>query len=416
MEKVRIGVLGAARGETMMKYCALADNAQLVAVCDKNEYYLSVVKSHLKDDSITYYVNFEDFLQHDMDAVILANYANEHAPFAIRCLEAGKHVMSEVLPCQTLKEAVELVEAVEKSDKYYVYAENYCYMPAPREMRKLYREGKLGSFEYGEGEYFHNCEPIWPTITQGDPNHWRMNISASYYCTHSIGPLLHITGLRPVRVTGYELPCNARTERMGSKAGSAAVEMIELENGAFIKSGHSNATSRSSVWYTVYGSKGRMESAREDAMSGGVTVVYSSLDSYEGENSKKVTAYQPQDEMSKAASGFGHGGSDYYTMWNFVEKIKGNPAADTIDVYEALDMGLPGILGYRSVLNGGVPVAIPNFRNVEEREAYRNDTECTIPEKAGDMWVPSYSKGVPDIPQETYDRIRETWLVKKDKL
>ena len=48
-----------------------------------------------------------------MDAVVLANYANEHAPFAIRCMEEGKHVFSEVLPVQTMKEAVELIEAVE---------------------------------------------------------------------------------------------------------------------------------------------------------------------------------------------------------------------------------------------------------------------------------------------------------------
>ena len=83
-----------------------------------------------------------------MDAVVLANYANEHAPFAIRCLKAGKHVISEVLPVQTLAEAVQLVEAVEESGLVYAYAENYCYFPSTSEMRKLYREGKLGEVEY----------------------------------------------------------------------------------------------------------------------------------------------------------------------------------------------------------------------------------------------------------------------------
>ena len=228
MEKVRVGVLGAGRGETMIKYCAKATNAELVAVCDKTPYFLEGVKAKLGTDGISYYSDFEEFLKHDMDAVVLANYATEHVPFAIRCMEAGKHVMSEVLPCQTMKEAVELVEAVERTGKVYAYAENYCFMGAPREMRKLYREGKLGQFEYGEGEYFHNCEPIWEKITQGNPDHWRMNMSAMYYCTHSIGPLLHITGLRPVRVTGFELPFNKRMERMGAKAGLGGIEMIEL--------------------------------------------------------------------------------------------------------------------------------------------------------------------------------------------
>ena len=409
MEKVRVGVLGAGRGETMIKYCAKATNAELVAVCDKTPYFLEGVKAKLGTDGISYYSDFEEFLKHDMDAVVLANYATEHVPFAIRCMEAGKHVMSEVLPCQTMKEAVELVEAVERTGKVYAYAENYCFMGAPREMRKLYREGKLGQFEYGEGEYFHNCESIWEQITQGNPDHWRMNMSAMYYCTHSIGPLLHITGLRPVRVTGFELPFNKRMERMGAKAGLGGIEMIELENGAFIKSGHGIGISKDSVWYSIYGSLGRMESAREDATVGDVSMLYCNLDSFEGENRKRVTVYKPMDDLSEAAAMYGHGGSDFYSMWNFVEKIKGNPEADTIDVYEALNMGLPGILGYQSVLKGGVPVDIPDFRDPAQREAFRNDTACTNPEKAGDMLIPSYSKGNPQIPQSTYDAIAQRW-------
>ena len=114
MKKVRVGVLGAFRGGEMIKYCKDAENAELVAICDK--YIPALEKQKEKcGDSVAYYTDFEEFIKHDMDAVVLANYANEHAPFAIKCLKAGKHVFSEVLPCQTMKEAVELVEAVEES-------------------------------------------------------------------------------------------------------------------------------------------------------------------------------------------------------------------------------------------------------------------------------------------------------------
>ena len=65
---------------------------------------------------------------------------------------------SEVLPVQTLAEAVRLVEAVEKSGKIYAYGENYCYFPATLEMKRLYRKGVLGEFEYGEGEYAPDCD------------------------------------------------------------------------------------------------------------------------------------------------------------------------------------------------------------------------------------------------------------------
>ena len=87
MEKVKIGVLGAGRGDMMIKYCTHANNAELVAVCDFNDYFLSRAKARINSDSVTYYTDFEDFIKHDMDAVVLANYATDHVPFAIRCLK-----------------------------------------------------------------------------------------------------------------------------------------------------------------------------------------------------------------------------------------------------------------------------------------------------------------------------------------
>lgn len=415
MKKVKVGVLGAFRGKSMIDYCSRADNVELVAICDKYEPALQKVNDELKMDTITYYKSFDEFIQHDMDAVVLANYANEHAPFAIRCMNAGKHVFSEVLPVQTMKEAVELVETVEKTGKIYAYGENYCYMPAPREMKKLYAEGVIGEFEYGEGEYVHNCESIWPSITYGDPDHWRNNMYANFYCTHSIGPLIHITGLRPVKVTGFEGTKNERKLRCGGKWGSYGIEMIELENGGIIKSIHGDLY-RDSVWYSVYGMKGRMESSREDEENGGVSTIHVNADSYSGEYAKDtLKTYKPTDEFSEKAEAFGHGGSDYYCMYNFAEKVLGNPEADTIDVYEALDMFLPGMFAYRSVLKGGIPLEVPNLRDKSVREQYRNDTMCTDPKVAGDMLIPAFSKGNPEIPDVVYENMKNLWIQKEEE-
>ena len=130
-------------------------------------------------------------------------------------------------------------------------------------MRRLYRSGALGAFEYGEGEYLHNCEPAWHSITYGDPAHWRNNMSVFFYCTHSIGPLIHISGLKPVKVTGFEMPFNNRMARMGAKAGWGSVIMITLENGAVLKCLQGVGPSKNSVWFSVYGSLGTAESRRE---------------------------------------------------------------------------------------------------------------------------------------------------------
>ena len=418
MKKIRVGVLGAHRGKTMIGYCRQADNAEVVAVCDKEAYLLDEVRRECEGLPVAYYDNFEDFIKHDMDAVVLANYANEHAPFAVRAMNEGKHVFSEVLPVQTMKEAVELVEAVEESGLVYAYGENYCYMAAPREMRRLYREGKIGEFEYGEGEYVHNCESIWPEITYGEPDHWRNNMYSTFYCTHSLGPILHITGLRPVSVVGFESGHNERRFRQGSRAASYGIEMVTLENGALVKSIHGGLY-KNNISYVVYGSKGRMESAREDAQMQMFERIYVNADEVEAdyEHPGPIETYLPA-ERETQAEGFGHGGSDFWSMYYFIERIKGNPEADTVDVYEALDMFLPGLFAFRSILKGSVPMEIPNLRNREERDKWRGDTACTDPNVAGDQLLPTCREGTPDIPMEVYDKVRRDWekfLAERDK-
>lgn len=417
MKKVRVGVLGAHRGRTMIGYCKQAENAEVVAVCDKAPYELEKVRREAAGLPIAYYDNFDDFIRHDMDAVVLANYANEHAPFAIRCLEAGMHVFSEVLPVQTVKEAVELAEAVERTGKIYAYGENYCYMAAPREMRRLYRAGKIGELEYAEGEYVHNCEPIWHEITYGEPDHWRNNMFSTFYCTHSLGPILHATGLRPVKVTGFESSLNDRRFRTGARCAAFGMEMVTLENGAIVKSLHGDLC-KNNVWYSMYGEKGRMESAREDARNDGVDRIYVNTDPAPGVyGQESFETYLPaaRDEKSR---GFGHGGSDFYSMYYFIERIRGDETADIIDVYEALDMGLTGIFAYRSILAGGAETEIPDLRDPAQRDKWRNDVACTDPKAAGDSLLPTCRGGTPEIPDAVYDRMREKWetfLANRDK-
>ena len=408
MTKVKFGVVGAGRGSTMMSYCKEYENAELVAICDSFEPALDEKKKEYGEEKIAYYTSFDEFLKCDMDVVVLANYANEHAPFAIKALNSGKNVLSEVLPCQNMKEAVELIEAVEKTGLIYAYAENYCFMPAPKRMKEMYNDGELGTFEYGEGEYVHNCEPGWHRYTRGEKDHWRNTMSAFYYCTHSLGPLIHITGQRPVSVTGFELPFNKRMQRMGAMAGPMAVEMVTLESGAVVKSLHGVGPSKNSIWYSIYGSKGRLESAREDDTThGGVRTLYANLDEYDGQNTGKPCLEDTDDDLTCVSGGSGHGGSDFYVMYNMVQRVRGNKNADTVDVYEALDMFLPGYFGYLSVLDGGKPKEIPNLRDKAEREKWKNYTVCTDPKNPEYEVIDSYSKGNPEIPQKNYDRLKK---------
>src|SRR5262245_45060284 len=89
---IRVGVIGVGRGQSFAHGASDLVGMKLVALCDRWKERLDEVGKKYK---VATYTDFDKFLEHDMDAVVLANYFHEHAPFAIKALNAGFHVMSE---------------------------------------------------------------------------------------------------------------------------------------------------------------------------------------------------------------------------------------------------------------------------------------------------------------------------------
>jgi len=419
--KLKIGVFGAYRGMTMIKVLAKHPDASLVAVCDKYQPALDKVKALADENGIevALYPSFEDFFKHDMDAVVLANYGHQHAPFAIRLLKSGRHVLSEVLPAETMAQYVELVEAVEESGKVYAYAENYCYMWHTFEMRRRYELGEIGEVQYVEGEYIHDCASIWPNITYGDPNHWRNYLYPTFYCTHSFGPLMTITGRRPVKVVGFIPQANPQRGSLGRRSGDRpGIETAWLDNGAVAHSVH-GAMKRepSTTAFRIYGMKGCMESELFKPSYAGEEAKNELHVYKEGEKlcigDSEMYVPDPAAHVAMAKEFTSHGGSDFYPTHFFIEKILGRPDGEkySIDVYTAADMGITGVMAYRSALAGGVPMEVPNLRNKEERDKWRNDIKCTNPEVAsGEDLLPCAPEGNIDYPDSVYEKAREIWL------
>ena len=414
MSKIRVGVMGAGRGMTMIHQLMNSKDAELVAICDFYPPILEEARKEVEKHNLTVktFEHFDDFVEYpDMDAVVLANYADEHAPFAIRCMDHGLHVMTEVLTCANMKQAVDLIECCERHPELvYNYAENYCYFNTTQEMRRLYQSGVLGEIVHAEGEYVHDCSSIWPQITYGQRNHWRNCTSANFYCTHSLGPIIHVTGRRPVQVIGTQSIMLPYMQALGTNGKSAAMEIVTLDNGAVVKSLHGDIKREpSSVNYEFYGTKGMMETNRFNNSEMMTYIEGEGCKNCQGE--KKI--YTPEFKLDGDVNA-GHGGSDYYTVYNFIRSILGDEEAkkEAIGVYEAVDMCIPGILAFKSVNNGNIPIKVPNLRNKEERDAYRNDTYCASKAWAGDQYHhPQEAYGeIPEIPDEVYQRVYEKWV------
>jgi len=186
--------------------------------------------------------------------------------------------------------------------------------------------------------------------------------------------------------------------------GNGGIEMVTLENGAIVKSIHGFL--KREPWscnYQVYGKRGMMETDRWDCSD--------KMSAYIEEGKLchgDLAHYTPK--METIAVGTTHGGSDYFPTHFFIQKILGRPDGEkySIDVYTGVEMGICGILAYRSILAGNQPMRVPNFRNPEERDPYRNDHACTSPAVAGDQLLPTL-RGVEPLPAEAYEYVRQLW-------
>ncbi|MBM3190913.1 MAG: Gfo/Idh/MocA family oxidoreductase [Chloroflexi bacterium] len=369
-KRIRVGVVGVGRGQTFARGAELA-GMELVALCDIWEDKLRQVAS---DYGVAAYTEYDRFLEHDMDAVVLANYFHEHAPLAIKALRAGKHVMSECAACNSLAEGVALCRAVEESGRIYMFAENYPFTAPNQEMARLYKAGEIGRVLYAEGEYNHPGSFQWAMGISPGLRHWRNNIPSTYYCTHAMAPLMYITDTMPVRVNGFTapLPEDSPKQRLWRQQDKGGLIIAVMDNGAVFKLLQGGLPGHS-IFYRLHGEFGLMESGRGPGYwgSGSVRLVHDEWELKRGQVPEKV--YYPQfPEWAREALSAGHGGGDFFTNHYFAEAIRAGEQP-YLDVYRGVAMSVIGILAWKSVLDNGNSYAVPDFRRESSRRTCEND-------------------------------------------
>lgn len=381
---------------------------KLVALCDTWEEKLAEVG---KEFGVAGYVDYDRFLEHDLDAVILANYYHEHAPFAVKALRAGLHVMSECAACHTLGEGVELARAVEKSGRIYMFSENYPYMVFNQEMRRLYQKGEIGEFRYGEGEYVH---PDPAAVKMGRScgyDHWRNWIPSTYYCTHSLAPVMFITDTRPVKVNGFVVPYDFGdpTVTMTVKRQDVAACIIcRMDNGAVVKSLHGGLRGHGN-YVRIHGNKGLMENCRH----GDKNRLRVWHEPWEKRRSlPREVVYSPDFPLHHdLAAKAGHGGGDFFTNFAFAEAIR-RKEQPYLDVYRGIDMSIVGILAWRSALQDSAPVDVPDFRRESVRRKFASDDWSPDPERKNKGQPPSSILGGIKPTKQAIEVSRKVWRAK----
>ena len=402
---LKIGVIGVGRGLDFARSAASQLGLELVALCDTWESKLNQVGREYK---VATYTDYDRFLEHDMDAVILANYFHQHAPFAIQALRAGKHVMSETACNTTLAEGVALCRAVEQSGKIYMLAENYAYTRFSQEMRRLYCTGEIGEAAYAEGEYNHPMSVEDRTRIAPGINHWRNWCPSTYYCTHALAPLVYITETLPVKVNALSISIPHVNENTTRRGDAGSVILCRMSNGAVFRifgvvvPGHSN-------WYRLHGAKGAMEITRGPGYFGPEQI---RVWHEEWERTPAVPAertYVPDwPEYKDLAEKAGHGGGDFWTTFHFARAIRSGEQP-FLDVYRGVAMSSVGILAWKSALQDGAPFEMPDFKDEASRSRFENDHWSPWPESAGPGQSPPSILGRNDPDPDAIARTRKIW-------
>lgn len=388
MKTIRIGVFGLSRGASFFD-SILANNGEIVAVCDSRPKARQDAVNRL-GGGVAAYETFDEFIEHPMDAVLLANFFPEHAPYAIRALEKNIHVLSECTSNGTMAEGVALVRAAEKSSATYMLAENYPFMRFNQEMKRVYDGGTLGKIMYAEGEYNHPAD--WSNVSlvtdlRPGEKHWRNHLPRTYYVTHSLAPLMYATGSNPIRVTAMPvyapLPDDCPSvSPVGDFA--AIITTLNDDDSVFKFTGCAGFGAHGNS-YRLCCKKGQIENLR--GMGDTVMLRYNGWQIPEG--MQEVQSYEARlsDKDAELSRKAGHGGGDFFVIRHFFESIR-NQTPPPFDVYFATRMASVAILGHRSLMERGMPYDIPDFKNEEDRKQYENDT--LSPFWGSDGSAPSY--------------------------
>lgn len=364
MKTIKVGIAGTRGLSTVMGLKSIP-GVEIAAMCDLDEEHLE--EAAKKAGCEKKFRVFDDMLESDIDAVVIATPMQCHVPQAIAAMEAGKHVMSEVTAGVTMDELFWLCETVEKYNKIYMYAENYIYDPRVQQIKEMVKAGVLGETYYAEGMYLHNIGDlfVYPNGKTSWRSYWQCGIRGNFYPTHSVGPVMQwFPGDRITEISTFS---PGVWNDMGLKQDSGTTTMCRTEKGKLlsIRTDCMSPRPHNMTHYLLQGTQGIFRSCNYQGDKDMVSVIgedspihhmtwkdLSNFDNYLPDRYKNATEEQKNS---------GHNGGDFFIVEDFINAIRTNTQPE-LDVYKACEWTAVGLLSSLSVTNGGKTLSLPHFR------------------------------------------------------
>ncbi len=289
------------------------------------------------------YPSLEEMVKDDqIEAIFVATDAPSHARHCIEVMKHGKHVACAVpATFGSVEDADRLIEVVKNTGKTYMMFETSYFHEDLHAMRELYRAGSLGELVYSEGEYYHD------SVEQIDSyKGWRIGLPPQWYPTHSNAYHIGVTGGSFTEVSCMGMP---------------SIKPLISPN----KNSYKNPFGTEvAMFRTSEGGMARMAVSWDTPGDGGERGrIRGQKGSYYGKFEGLAADQLPDVRRPALPPGVeagGHGGSHGQLMNEFVASIL-QERRPLVDIGQALNMTVAGIIAHQSALKDGELLKIPQY-------------------------------------------------------
>lgn len=397
IKNVRIGFIGLGmRGPGAVYRMSQIEGVTIKALCDIESERVAKTQKILTDAGLPKAAEYSGSAdswkkmcdRNDIDLIYICTDWQTHAPMMIYAMEKGKHVVCEVPAVMNLKEAWDVINTAERTQKHCMMLENCVYDFFELTTLNMAQHGVFGEILHTEGAYIHCLEDFWDSY-QGD---WRMKFNKEYrgdvYATHGLGPACQLLdihrGDRMNYLVSMDVPATSiplwlkkdrKEEVKDFKNGELTMTMIKTQKGKTILLQHNVASYRPySRMYQLTGTNGFANKYPTPGYC--LRPSETTNEAVPNHENLKAHDFMPEAEMKalmekykhpiqkeiaeKAKKVGGHGGMDFIMDYRLIYCLQNGLPLD-MDVYDLAEWSTIGELTRLSLEHNSAPVAMPDF-------------------------------------------------------
>ncbi len=226
MKEFAVGVVGLGLGRHFVAANATLDSVSRLVICDPDTDRLASVQAQFASVAATY-TDLDDMLAaENLDAVNLVTPDHLHRPQALACLAAGCHVLQTKPLATTLDDGRAILEAVGRSGKKFMVAQERRYRSLWRAIRERIAAGDLGDIIHVRSDQ------VGDKRTQFSRSPWYASAEAGRTAIvgtgiHDVDLIRYLVGKPIVSVAAY----SNRLGTLDFPASKTTVALLEFDGG-----------------------------------------------------------------------------------------------------------------------------------------------------------------------------------------